>query len=147
MKKIITAVGSLKNRPEQQLFDTFYQRLSPAPIIHEILPKASSTAEQEGQLILNFLKEDDYVIVLDEKGKQLSTREFAAHLDRLQGEVRQCVFVIGGSAGLDHKIKQRARFSLSLSLMTWPHLLARALLIEQLYRCQQISNKHPYHRD
>jgi 23S rRNA (pseudouridine1915-N3)-methyltransferase len=147
MKKTIIAIGSLKNRPEQQLFNTFYQRLNPAPLIREILPKASSTIEEEALLILNFLKEGDYVIALDEKGKQLSTRDFAMHLDRLQREVRQCVFIIGGADGLDSKIKQRAQFCLSLSLMTWPHLMVRALLAEQLYRCQQISNNHPYHRN
>lgn len=147
MKKTIISIGSLKNRPEQQLFNTFYQRLNPSPIIHEIIPKSSATIEQEGLLILNHLRSDDYVIILDEKGKQLTTRDFAAYLNKLQTEVKQCVFIIGGASGLDAKVKQRAQYSLSLSLMTWPHFMVRALLVEQLYRCQQITNNHPYHRD
>ncbi len=147
MKKVIVAVGSLKNRPEKNLFDTFNQRLNPPPILHEIPTKVNSTFTQEAESILAYLKPDDYIIALDEGGNTLSTRQFADLLNQLEKSVRRCVFVIGGADGLDTSVKQRAQFCLSLGRMTWSHLLARSLLIEQLYRCQQIACGHPYHRD
>ncbi|RZI45207.1 23S rRNA (pseudouridine(1915)-N(3))-methyltransferase RlmH [Candidatus Finniella inopinata] len=147
MKKAIIAIGSLKNRPEKALFDAFYKRLTPPPLIHEIVPKGHATSSQEADLMMTFVQPDDHVISLDEKGATLTTRGFKDYLNQREGSTRRCVFLIGGADGLDEKIKQRANFSLAFGAMTWPHLLVRVLLIEQLYRCQQIDSGHPYHRD
>ena len=147
MKKAVIAIGSLKNRPEKALLEAFYKRLTPAPLMHEIVPKAQTTSAQEGDLIINLLKPDDHVIILDEKGEVLTTHGFKTYLNQLEGYNRRCVFVIGGADGLHDKVKQRSNFSIAFGAMTWPHLLVRVLLIEQLYRCQQIESGHPYHRD
>lgn len=147
MKKVIIAIGSLKNRPEKALFDSLYKRLTSAPLIHEIVPKLQATTEQEADLTMALVKPDDYVIILDEKGKHFTTHEFKDYLNQLEGGNRRCIFIIGGADGLHEKVKQRANFCLAFGAMTWPHLLVRVLLIEQLYRCQQIESGHPYHRD
>ncbi len=146
MKKVILAVGTLKNRPEKSLFDTFYQRLMPPPLLCEIVPKTSSMALETASL-LAYLKPDDYIVALDEKGKIVSTKEFHDLLNEWEKQVKRCVFILGGADGLDPILKKRAHFVLSLGKMTWSHLLARALFVEQLYRCQQITLGHPYHRE
>ena len=80
------------------------------------------------------------VVVLDEKGKDLTTRQFAALLKT------EAVFVIGGADGLDEKVKQQADLLLRLSALTLPHALAQVILLEQLYRAATILTGHPYHR-
>lgn len=147
MKKTIIVFGSIKNRPEKILFDEFFKRLIPSPVIYEIAPKSKTSLDQEAELVFAYLKEDDYVIALTEEGKQFTTRELKNHLDYLENQTKRGVFVIGSAQGLGFKVKKRADFSLSLGLLTLPHLFARFILIEQLYRCQQINLGHPYHRD
>ena len=87
-------------------------------------------------------------MALDERGQSLASAAFAERLQRWRGDgVKTLAFVIGGADGLAQPTVQRANLVLSLGAMTWPHLLARILLLEQLYRAQQILNGHPYHRD
>ena len=87
-------------------------------------------------------------MALDERGRQLGSRDFAQKLGawRDQG-VAEIAFVIGGADGLAESLRRRADLTLSLGQMTWPHMLARAMLVEQIYRAQQILAGHPYHRD
>ena len=81
------------------------------------------------------------------RGEGLSSEALAARLRRLQdGGTRTLAFVIGGAEGLSDAVLQRAQFRLSLGAMTWPHLLVRAMLAEQLYRAVSVINNHPYHR-
>ena len=88
------------------------------------------------------------LIALDERGKSLSSRDFADRLGRWRDDGEdEIAFIIGGAGGLDKAILDRASLVLSLGPMTWPHQLARGLLLEQLYRGQQILAGHPYHRD
>jgi 23S rRNA (pseudouridine1915-N3)-methyltransferase len=88
------------------------------------------------------------VIALDEKGKTLTSEAFARHIARWRdGGVQDLAFVIGGAEGLDKQVTKHADTVLSLGPMTWPHLLARVLLAEQLYRAYAILTGHPYHRD
>lgn len=86
------------------------------------------------------------VIALDERGRDLTTRQFADELQRLRDAAEQPAFVIGGPDGLDDSIKRNARFLLRLSSMTLPHSLARVLLAEQIYRAWSLMSNHPYHR-
>jgi 23S rRNA (pseudouridine1915-N3)-methyltransferase len=87
------------------------------------------------------------IIVLDQRGKTLSSEDFATRLGRWQDEgVGDLAFIIGGADGLDPAWRQRAALVLSLGAMTWPHVLARVMLAEQLYRAQSILAGHPYHR-
>jgi 23S rRNA (pseudouridine1915-N3)-methyltransferase len=86
------------------------------------------------------------VIALDLDGEMLDTAIFAARLEGWLGLARPICFLIGGAEGLDKAVLTRADFTLSLGRMTWPHLLARAMLAEQLYRARSIVAGHPYHR-
>ncbi|MCX7337848.1 MAG: 23S rRNA (pseudouridine(1915)-N(3))-methyltransferase RlmH [Alphaproteobacteria bacterium] len=151
MKWTLIAVGHLKDGPEKTLFDHYYKRLMVPLLVKEIHPKKTAakggSKNEEGDLILKVIDPQDYVIILDEKGDHLSTDEFYHVLeDDLSLRVKNCLFIIGGADGLSDPVRKRSQRQLCLGRMTWPHMLVRALLVEQLYRCQQIKSNHPYHR-
>ncbi|MFN6116058.1 MAG: 23S rRNA (pseudouridine(1915)-N(3))-methyltransferase RlmH [Flavobacteriales bacterium] len=100
----------------------------------------------EGERILAALRPGERVVALDERGKLLDSRQFAAQLGtwRDQGS-RQVAFVVGGAYGLDPSVRERADLVLSLSPMTFPHQLVRLLFAEQLYRATAILQGSPYH--
>jgi 23S rRNA (pseudouridine1915-N3)-methyltransferase len=127
-------------------------RLVPPAVIVEVeerrkLPPPERVA-REGELILDALPAGARLVALDERGRVWPSREFAEQLrgwrDRGPAEI---VFAIGGADGLSPAVLDRAVAVLSLGAMTWPHFLARGMLLEQLYRAQQILAGHPYHRD
>lgn len=109
------------------------------------LPPAELMA-REAALIRAALPPKPYLICLDSRGRSLSSEAFAALLGRLADEGREIAFVIGGAEGLDPGLRGEADCLLSLGPMTWPHLLVRVLLAEQLFRAQSILGGHPYHR-
>jgi 23S rRNA (pseudouridine1915-N3)-methyltransferase len=124
----------------------------PPPAIVELeekrkLPPARLKA-REAELILAALPAGSLLVALDEKGTGWSSRELAGRLAtwRDQGTAT-LAFAIGSADGLGRAVIERADAALSLGAMTWPHLLVRSLLLEQLYRAQQILAGHPYHRD
>lgn len=148
MKFKLIALGALKNGPEKNLLDSYLKRLSLDFSIQEIVPKKQLTKEEEGELLLSYIHPNDFLIALDEKGEELATRDLHNLIEsRIIRESKNCVFVIGGADGLGANIKQRSQLKLSFGRMTWPHMLVRSLLVEQLYRYQQIKANHPYHRD
>jgi 23S rRNA (pseudouridine1915-N3)-methyltransferase len=103
---------------------------------------------REGELILAALPDGARLVALDERGAAWSSRDLAERLGGWRdGGVATLAFAIGGADGLAPAVVERADAVLSLGAMTWPHLLARCLLLEQLYRAQQILAGHPYHRD
>mgnify|MGYP000855826693 CR=1 FL=1 len=108
-------------------------------------PRAGQTPARlmaaEGERILAALDESDFVVVLDEHGRDLTTVDFAKSLVRWRD-----VFVIGGPDGLSPEVKARAKATIRLSAMTLPHAMARVLLAEQIYRAWSILAGHPYHR-
>lgn len=112
----------------------------------EIATRAAS-AKQEGERLLTALEEREYVVALDERGRELTTRELATWLEARRADGRDLAFVIGGADGLAPEVRARADFQLALSRLTLPHALARVLLIEQLYRAHTLLANHPYHRD
>lgn len=152
MRLLIAAVGRLKAGPLADLQSEYVKRLSGPIKIKEVeerraLPAAERKA-REGELLRAALPEDATLVALDERGAALTSAGFAERLQRWRFEgVKTIAFVIGGAEGLAQPLVQRARFTLSLGAMTWPHLLARILLLEQLYRAQQILAGHPYHRE
>jgi 23S rRNA (pseudouridine1915-N3)-methyltransferase len=102
--------------------------------------------QKEGELLLHKFKNDDYVILLDEKGKSFTSVAFARHIEQLQNHsTRQLVFVVGGAFGFSEAVYNRAQMKLSLSEMTFSHQLIRLIFMEQLYRAFTILNNHPYH--
>jgi 23S rRNA (pseudouridine1915-N3)-methyltransferase len=108
----------------------------------------SARAAREAELILAALPSGGRLVALDEHGSAWSSRDFAERLRAWRdGGVADLCFAIGGADGLDRAVLERAEAVLSLGPMTWPHFLARGLLLEQLYRAQQIQAGHPYHRE
>jgi 23S rRNA (pseudouridine1915-N3)-methyltransferase len=101
----------------------------------------------EGRRLLAALAPADHVVVLDERGRQLSTRELARWLALRMQQGAPLAFLIGGADGLAAEVLERGDFTLALSRLTLPHALARVLLSEQLYRAHGILGNHPYHRD
>jgi len=123
----------------------------PPPAIVEVEERRSLPPEllklREGELILGAMPAGVPFVALDERGTQWSSRALAKRIAawRNQGE-SELVFAIGGADGLHRAVLDRADVILALSSMTWPHLLVRGMLLEQLYRAQQILAGHPYHR-
>jgi 23S rRNA (pseudouridine1915-N3)-methyltransferase len=103
---------------------------------------------REAALILAAVPAGARLVALDERGVRWGSREFADRLAAWRdGGAAGLAFAIGGAEGLGNAVVERADAVLSLGAMTWPHLLARGMLLEQLYRAQQILAGHPYHRD
>jgi 23S rRNA (pseudouridine1915-N3)-methyltransferase len=110
-------------------------------------PEQSKGAEKSRILhTLSTLGEKIRLVALDEKGDDLNTREFSAHLQRWMQDGRDTAFLIGGADGLDAELKARADAAIRLSSLTLPHGMARLLLCEQLYRAVSLLKNHPYHR-
>lgn len=145
----ILAIGRLRPGPEADLFATHAARLRPPPLVTELPEGRGSPAEirrREAASLLGALPEGALAVALDLGGQAWSTEAFAAALTRWQEAGRAPCFLIGGAEGLDPAILARADLRLSLGPMTWPHLLVRGLLAEQLFRAQAIRSGHPYHR-
>ena len=109
--------------------------------------KSGKAMETEGEQILARVDKSELLVLLDERGRQLGSRDLADRLAQWQGDGRDLCFVIGGPDGVSDACRQRADFTWSLSRLTLPHGLARVLLAEQLYRAHSLQTGHPYHRD
>jgi 23S rRNA (pseudouridine1915-N3)-methyltransferase len=106
----------------------------------------SDLKKKEGEMILEKLEKDDYLIALDEKGKQMSSEGLAEFIQtRANASIRNLIFLIGGAYGLDQPVLQRANYKWSLSQLTLPHQLVRLVLAEQLYRACTIQRNEKYH--
>lgn len=159
MKLSILAIGRLKAGPELDLFDDYAKRargLGRACGITEIavrdfaeskLPDATARMAAEAQLLTQAIPQPSFTIVLDGRGKNPSSDDFAGifqrHLDQGTSSI---AFLIGGPDGHGPELRKKAGLLLSLGSMTWPHRLARVMLAEQIYRAVTILVKHPYHR-
>ncbi len=108
--------------------------------------KSRQAMEAEGELINAKLSSTEQVVLLDERGKQLSSKLLASKLSEWQSDGRDLCFIIGGPDGVSDAVRQRADMMWSLSQLTLPHGMARALLSEQLYRAWTLQTGHPYHR-
>ncbi len=109
--------------------------------------KSGRAMEAEGEQVLARLQDAERLVLLDERGKQLSSRSLATTLSDWQRDGRDLCFLIGGPDGVSDACRRRADFTWSLSDLTLPHGLARVLLAEQLYRAWSLQTGHPYHRD
>ncbi len=151
MRITIAAVGRDKVGPARDLFETYTKRL-PWPVeLREVEEKRPLPAPQmkarEAELLLAAVPAGALVIALDGRGTTLSSEGLAAKLGGWRDEGRRDVaFLIGGADGLDRAVLDAAGLTLSLGAMTWPHMLVRPKLAEQLYRAWTILEGHPYHR-
>ena len=104
--------------------------------------------KNEAQTILTALQKDDYLVLLDENGKQVSSTQLAAFIEsRANSSIKQIIFLIGGAFGVDEQIKSRANFMWSLSQLVFPHQLVRLMLAEQIYRACTINRNEKYHHE
>lgn len=105
-------------------------------------------AEEEAPKLLSAVERDDYVILLDERGREMGSRELAALIDaKRQSGLKRLAFVIGGFAGAGDEVRKRADMTLALSRMTFTHEMARVILAEQIYRSFSLLAGLPYHKD
>jgi len=145
----IIAVGRLRGGPEAELVARYAARLRPTLAVAEIAEAQGAAAEvkrREGAALLAALPERAFAVALDLGGDMPDTDAFAALLERWLAQSRPLCFLIGGAEGLDGAVLRRADHVLSLGRLTWPHMLVRAMLAEQLYRARSIAAGHPYHR-
>ena len=104
--------------------------------------------KEEGKLFLNLIENSDMVVLLDEKGKQFTSREFASKIDNwMSSSVKKVSIVIGGAYGFSEEMYERANEKMSLSKMTFTHQMIRLFFVEQIYRADQILQGKPYHND
>jgi 23S rRNA (pseudouridine1915-N3)-methyltransferase len=148
---VIAAVGRARKGPEQALIELYRQRLRWPMEIREVEEKrplnSAGRKRREAALLRAVIPGDAVIAALDERGKSLGSKAFAAQLGQWQDTGRRDVaFLIGGADGLDPELRAGADLVISLGPMTWPHLLARSMLVEQLYRAECILAGHPYHR-
>ena len=104
--------------------------------------------KEEGKLFLNLIENSDTVVLLDEKGKQFTSREFASKIDHwMSSSVKKVSLIIGGAYGFSDEMYARANEKMSLSKMTFTHQMIRLFFVEQIYRADQILQGKPYHND
>lgn len=151
MRMTIAAVGRLRDGPMLALYRDYAERLPWKVALKEVeekrkLPAAERMAS-ESRLLADAIPDKSVVVALDPRGKALASEDFARQLGRWQDEgTGDLAFVIGGADGLDPAWRRRARLVVSFGPMTWPHLLVRVMLAEQLFRAHSILSGHPYHR-
>jgi 23S rRNA (pseudouridine1915-N3)-methyltransferase len=145
----LVAVGRLRDGPEADLFARYNTRVRPRFTVTEIAEARGAAAEvkrREGEALLRALPDPAFVVALDSGGTMPNSEELARLLERWLAAGRPVCFLVGGAEGLDAQVIARADYTLSLGRLTWPHLLVRVMLIEQVYRARSIAAGHPYHR-
>jgi len=153
MRILVAAVGRARGGPARELFEDYRRRIAWPVALSEVEERRKLPPERlrarEAELLLAALPKakELRVVALDERGRTFDSAGFAARLAAWRDEgVSDIAFLIGGAEGHGEAVRARADLVLSLGAMTWPHLLVRGLLAEQLYRAQQILSGHPYHR-
>lgn len=151
MRVILAAVGRAHAGPIRDLVEEYRRRMRPVLEIREVEIRrrldGAALKREEAALILAELPEGAALVALDERGEALDSEAFAALVGGFAETGRSAlVFAIGGADGLDASVRERADRVVSFGRLTWPHMLVRAMLAEQLYRAQTIRAGHPYHR-
>lgn len=144
MKTHILAIGKLRGA-ETEIAADYMKRFAGGVVVREL---SASTQKAEGEALRAAIPAKAFVVLLDERGQDLSSRELADKIAQWRDAGAQdLVFLIGGADGHTDETRARAHFTLGMGRKTWPHKLVRLMLLEQLYRAQQINAGHPYHRD
>lgn len=155
MKLHLCAIGRLRKGPEKALIDDYLDRagktgralgLGPCTVSEAEAKRGGGMAE-EADLLTRMIPDGAKLVCLDERGKLLSSPQLADQLGAWRDEgIRDTAFVIGGADGIDPALRARADLSISFGKMVWPHMLARVMLSEQIYRATTILAGSPYHR-
>lgn len=157
MKLQLLTIGKMNDAPLVEATQRYLKRLKHyIPFEYITLPDVKNTKamtearqkEAEGALILSAVTARDFVVLLDERGKEFTSREFAAYIDRRTVSMAgNLVFVVGGPYGFSDAVYDRANDKISLSRMTFSHEMVRLFFVEQLYRAMTILRGEPYHHD
>lgn len=157
MRITLLLVGKTTNKHLEALVEDYCGRIGHyLPFEVKIIPELKSTKsltveqqkEKEGELILQHIRQGDRLILLDERGKQYRSVDFAAFLTKqCSMSAKRIVFLIGGPYGFSKAVYEKSHSMLSLSLMTFSHQMIRLLFVEQLYRALTIQNGEPYHHE
>ena len=152
MKITLAAIGKMKaGSPEAQLVAEYTKRLAWKVTVKEFDIKhqdAATRQAKEIEALLGATQGCDVLIALDERGKDASSRELAQTFAQWQQRGLSHVgIIIGGADGLNDTVRKQAKLLLAFGRATWPHMMVRAMLAEQLYRISTILDNHPYHRD
>ena len=157
MKILFLVVGKTVDKRLTSLINEYAERVKHyIPFDIEVIPELKNTkaltAEQqkdkEGDLLQKQLRDGDYIVLLDEGGKEFRSVEFAAYLEKKQSQVaRRLVFIVGGPYGFSPTLYKLAREKVSLSKMTFSHQMVRLFFVEQLYRAMTILRGAPYHHE
>ena len=148
----IVAVGKIKEKALTSLIEEYVKRISGYSkiLITEVADEANDrndVKEIEGQRILKQIKDDAYVILLDLQGKEIDSVQFSKLIQDINTyHASNITFVIGGSLGVSEQVRKRADYRLKISEMTFPHNLARLIILEQIYRAYKIANNETYHK-
>ena len=155
MKIQLWSVGKSNESYVKEGIDAFTKRITHYyPVEWNLLPVPKNSGmlseidlrEREGEMIIGFLKADDHLVLLDERGKQMSSDELAGFIQaRANESTKKLVFLIGGAYGVSEKVKKRANLVWSLSKLVFPHQLVRLILTEQVYRACTIIRNEKYH--
>ena len=151
MIKII-AVGSIKEKYLKDAIEEYQKRLKKytdleiVEIKEEGLLPAKQAIEKEAEKINKHINEKEYIITLEIEGKELTSEELSKKIEDIMIINSNITFIIGGSYGIDKSIKDKAKYHLSFSKMTFPHQLFRVILLEQIYRAFKIMNNESYHK-
>ncbi|MFA5040752.1 MAG: 23S rRNA (pseudouridine(1915)-N(3))-methyltransferase RlmH [Bdellovibrionales bacterium] len=151
MKITILAIGKARGA-EAEWAEEYLKRLGASVVVREFTASKTlpppETQKAEGGLLLKAIPPKSFVVLLDERGKDMTSRDFAAKLSAWQDQgIGDLVFIIGGASGVTDDVRAKAKITLGFGRMTWPHRLVRVMLLEQIYRARQIIAGHPYHRD
>ncbi|MFK5879388.1 MAG: 23S rRNA (pseudouridine(1915)-N(3))-methyltransferase RlmH [Flavobacteriaceae bacterium] len=157
MKIKLLAIGKTDDKNLIQLIDTYQNRLKHYIKFElQLLPDIKNVKnlsekqqkEKEGELILKQLQPTDQLILLDEKGKDFRSKEFANYLQKkMNSGIKQLVFVIGGPYGFSNAVYQKSQGKVSFSKMTFSHQMIRLFVVEQIYRAFTILKNEPYHHE
>ena len=157
MKIKLLVIGKTDDRNLNELISMYHKRLQHYIQFHlEIIPDLKNSKnlsqlqqkEKEGELILNKVSSTDQMILLDEKGKDFRSKEFANYLQKkMNSGIKQLVFVIGGPYGFSEKVYEKAMGKVSFSKMTFSHQMVRLFVVEQIYRGFTILRNEPYHHE
>lgn len=157
MKITLLAIGKTNAKYLQEGIEQYTKRLGHyIPFELKILPDVKTTKslttdkqkEMEGQMFLAAIGQGDWVTLLDERGKEFTSREFANYIDKKMVTIpKNLIFIIGGPYGFSQEMYNRANEKLSLSKMTFSHEMIRLFFIEQIYRAMTILKGEPYHHD
>lgn len=155
MKIQIWSVGKSHEPFVKEGIEEFTKRIGHYyPVQWQLLPVPKNTAmlsemdirKKEGEMILDLLGKDDYLVLLDERGRQMTSEELAVFIQqRANGSGKNLIFLIGGAFGVSQEVMKRANTTWSLSKLVFPHQLVRLILAEQVYRACTIQRNEKYH--